>query len=62
MASEARALLAELYLMQHSCHWYCRSKTIASARMMARHRTPYQQLLESVDPQTREAYLAMIGR
>ncbi len=59
---KAYTLSAELFLMQHTCHWYCRSKTIASARMMARHRTPYQQLLESVDPQTREAYLAVIGR
>lgn len=59
---KAYTLSAELFLMQHTCHWYCRSKAIASARMMARHRTPYQQLLESVDPRTREAYLAVIGR
>lgn len=59
---KAYTLSAELFLMQHSCHWYCRSKAIASARMLARHQTPYQQLLKSVDPETREAYLAMIGR
>ncbi|MBA3593312.1 MAG: hypothetical protein H0W47_05880 [Polaromonas sp.] len=59
---KAYTLSAELFLMQHSCHWYCRSKAIASARMLARHQTPYQQLLASVDPQTREAYLAVIGR
>lgn len=59
---KAYTLSAELFLMQHTCHWYCRSKAIASARMLARHQTPYQQLLESVDPETREAYLAMIGR
>lgn len=36
--------------MQHTCHWYCRSKTVASARMLARHKTAYVQLLASVDP------------
>ena len=59
---KAYTLSAELFLMQHSCHWYCRSKSIASARMLARHQTPYAQLLASVDPDTREAYLAVIGR
>lgn len=59
---KAYTLSAELFLMQHSCHWYCRSKAVASARMLARHQTPYAQLLASVDPQTREAYLAVIGR
>lgn len=59
---KAYTLSAELFLMQHTCHWYCRSKAVASARMLARHQTPYAQLLASVDPQTREAYLAAIGR
>lgn len=59
---KAYTLSAELFLMQHTCHWYCRSKAVASARMLARHQTPYAQLLASVDPQTREAYLAVIGR
>lgn len=59
---KAYTLSAELFLMQHSCHWYCRSKAVASARMLARHQTPYAQLLASVDAQTREAYLAVIGR
>lgn len=59
---KAYTVSAELFLMQHTCHWYCRSKTIASARMLARHQTPNEQLLASVDPQTREAYLAVIGR
>jgi hypothetical protein len=59
---KAYTLSAELFLMQHSCHWYCRSRAVASARMLARHQTPYAQLLASVDPQTREAYLAVIGR
>ncbi len=59
---KAYTLSAELFLMQHSCHWYCRSRAVASARMLARHQTPYPQLLASVDPRTREAYLAVIGR
>ncbi len=59
---KAYTLSAELFLMQHSCHWYCRSKAVASARMLARHQTPYAQLLGSVDPETRKAYLAVIGR
>lgn len=59
---KAYTLSAELLLMQHTCHWYCRSKAVASARMLARHQTPYQQLLASVDPQTLQAYLATVGR
>ena len=59
---KAYTLSAELFLMQHSCHWYCRSRAVASARMLARHQTPYQQLLQSVDADTRTAYLAVIGR
>lgn len=59
---KAYTLSAELLLMRHTCHWYCHSKTVASARMLARHQTPYRQLLASVDPQTRQAYLAMVGR
>jgi hypothetical protein len=62
LRDKAYTLSAELFLMQHSCHWYCRSRAVASARMLARHRTPYAQLLASVDPETREAYLAVIGR
>ncbi|MDP3357652.1 MAG: hypothetical protein Q8M51_17530 [Polaromonas sp.] len=59
---KAYTLSAELLLMQHSCHWYCRSRAVASARMLARHQTTYTQLLASVDPETRQAYLAVIGR
>ena len=54
-------LTAELLLLQHSCQWYCRSKATASARMMARHKTPHGQLLASVSAQTREAYLQLLG-
>ncbi|AVS75284.1 hypothetical protein [Paracidovorax cattleyae] len=58
---KAFTLTAELLLMQHTCHWFCKSKTVASARMVARHRTPHQQLVESVSPETRRAYLALVG-
>jgi len=47
--------------MQHSCHWFCRSKTIASARMLAQHKTRYEQALQAVSPETRQAYLAAIN-
>ncbi|NDP38603.1 MAG: hypothetical protein GZ093_07605 [Rhodoferax sp.] len=60
--SKAFTLSAELFLMQHTCHWFCRSKTVASARMLMRHKTPYAQLLESVSPETRQAYDALVGR
>ena len=53
---------AELFLMQHTCHWFCRSRTVASARMMARHKTSYEQIIASVLPDTRAAYSALVGR
>jgi hypothetical protein len=59
--AKAFTLMAELFLMQHSCHWFCRSKTVASARLLARHRTAYAQVLASVAPQTRKAYCALVG-
>ncbi|GAA4424352.1 hypothetical protein [Acidovorax lacteus] len=55
----AYTISAELLLLQHTCHWYCKSRTVASARMLARHQTPYPQLVASVSPATREAYLAL---
>ncbi len=57
---DMRKALAIHFLMQHTCHWYCKSKTIASARMMARHQTPHEQLVNSVSEPTRKAYLALI--
>ncbi|WCM94427.1 hypothetical protein M5C99_06845 [Acidovorax sp. NCPPB 2350] len=57
---KAYTLTAELFLMQHTCHWFCKSKAIASARMLARHQTPHQQLVDSVSPETRQAYLALV--
>lgn len=58
---KAFILSAEMYLMQHTCHWYCRSKTVASARLLARHKTSYPQVLAAVSPETRHAYLALTG-
>ena len=57
----AFTMSAELFLMQHSCHWFCKSKTVASARVFTRHKTAYAQLLASVAPQTRAAYHAVTG-
>jgi hypothetical protein len=58
---KAFTLTAELLLLQHSCQWFCRSKAMASSRMMARHRTPHSQLLASVSAQTRTAYKQLLG-
>lgn len=62
LGPKARAfrLMGEMFLMQHSCHWFCRSRTIASARMVAQHQTRYEQALEAVSPETRQAYLAVV--
>lgn len=59
---KAFTLSAELYLMQHTCHWYCRSKTVASARLLARHKTAYEQVVAAVSTATRRAYLDLVGR
>jgi hypothetical protein len=60
--ARAFAVSAELFLMQHTCHWFCRSRTVASARMLARHKTSYEQIVASVLPDTRAAYSALVGR
>lgn len=52
---------AELLLFQHSCHWFCRSRTVASARLLALHQTAHEQVLASVSPATREGYRALTG-
>jgi hypothetical protein len=57
----AFAMTAELMLMQHSCHWYCQSKLVASARLLTRHKTSLEQVLAAVSPPTREAYLRLTG-
>lgn len=59
--SRAFIVSAELFLMQHSCHWFCKSRMVASARMLARHQTSYEQLLAAVTPETRAAYRALVG-
>ena len=58
--AQAYMMSAELLLMQHTCHWFCRSKVVASARLLARHQTRYVQVLEAVSPATRADYLALV--
>jgi hypothetical protein len=59
--ARAFTLSAEMLLLQHSCHWFCKSKSVASARVLVRHQTPYAQVLASVSPETRRAYLDLLG-
>ena len=63
VSPKARAftLSAEMLLLQHTCHWFCKSRAVASARMMVRHQTSYALLLQSVSPETRSAYDALSG-
>jgi hypothetical protein len=61
LKEKAFTLSAELFLVQHSCHWFCNSKTVASARLLARHQTSHEQVLAAVAPETRKAYLALTG-
>ena len=58
---KAYTLCAELFLMQHTCHSFCRSKAVASARLLARHKTSYAQVLAAVAPQTRHDYGRLVG-
>jgi hypothetical protein len=57
----AYVICAELFLLQHTCHWFCRSKTTASARLLARHQTTYPQVLASVAPETRTQYDRLVS-
>lgn len=57
----AYTLLAEMLLLQHSCHWFCRSRPVASARLLARHKTRHDQVLQSVGAATREGYGQIVG-
>jgi len=59
----ARAFMmaAELMLLQFSCHWFCKSRTVAALRLVLRHQTPVEQVLDSVSEATRRDYLRMIG-
>ena len=58
----AYTMTAELLLLQHTCHWFCKSRTIASMRLMARQKTSYEQVLQSVSPSTRTAYERLVGK
>jgi hypothetical protein len=59
--ARAFTLSAEMLLLQHTCHWFCKSKPVASARLLVRHQTSYALLLQSVSPETRSAYSALTG-
>lgn len=59
--AKAFTVSAELFLLQHTCHWFCKSKTTASARLLGRQKTAYAQVLEAVAPETRKAYCALTG-
>lgn len=50
-------IAAELYLLQHSCHWFCKSRTVADARLMMRHKVEHRKVIESVSEVTRLAYM-----
>ncbi len=58
---KAYTVSAELLLMQHTCHWFCKSRALASARLLLRHKTSCEQVLASVAPDTRKAYGALTG-
>lgn len=58
---KAFTLSAELFLFQHTCHWFCRSRSVASARLALRHRTQYEQVLAAVSPATRHDWQALTG-
>jgi len=59
--AKAFTMSAELFLMQHTCHWFCRSRAVASARIQVRHQTSHAMALASVSPATRAAYRALTG-
>lgn len=57
---KAFTMTAELLLMQHTCHWFCKSRTVAAMRLIARHKTAYEQVLDSIAPATRKAYEKLV--
>jgi len=59
--SRAFTFMAELFLFQHTCHWFCRSQVVACTRLLARHQTAYTQVLASVAVSTRHAYRALLA-
>ncbi len=58
--AQAFRLSAEMLLFQHSCHMYCRSLGVASARLAARHQTSHAQALDATSPSTQHAYRALL--
>lgn len=54
--TRAYHLSAELYLLQHSCHWFCKSRAVANARLVLRHQVDHKKVLDSVSDKTRAAY------
>lgn len=56
---KAFCMTAELLLFQHTCHWYCRSRTTASTRLVAQHQTSHAQALAGASPATREGLMAI---
>jgi len=58
--ARAHMMLAEMLLLQHTCHWFCKSRSVASIRLLARHRSAYEQVLDAISPQTRRAYAALL--
>lgn len=61
LKQKAFLLSAQLFLIQHTCHWFCNSRTVASARLLARHQTSHEQVVAAVAPETRAAYVALTG-
>ncbi|CAP41621.1 hypothetical protein [Bordetella petrii] len=59
--TRAYHLSAELYLLQHSCHWFCKSRAVADARLVLRHQVDHRKVLDSVSAGTRSAYLRWQG-
>jgi|SRR5690606_24514928 len=57
----AFCLSAELFLFQHSCHWFCKSRGVADARLILSHKVDYRKVLDSVSDVTRSAYLKWLG-
>jgi hypothetical protein len=57
--AKAFTVSAELFLLQHTCHWFCKSRAVASARMLGRQKTSHAQLVDSVAPETRKAYCSL---
>jgi hypothetical protein len=59
---KAFLLSAELFLFQHTCHWYCRSRAVASARLQLRHQTTYAQVMAAVSPATRRSWDVLLSK